>query len=182
MKILVFTEGTILIFALGKNLQREKQIRMSQQAGIQREENALAFENDLPLPAVEEGSVYDFSSYVPIGNAVEKLITWKNQGASIYYLTSRRIKEEIKIIQKLLREYNFPDYQNLFFRSKGENYKDVAERVMPDILIEDDCISIGGEKEMVYPHINDSLKSKIIPVVIPEFSGIDELADDITEF
>lgn len=47
--------------------------------------------------------------------------------------------------------------------------------MIPDILIEDDCESIGGEKEMVYPHIKDELKSKIKSIVVKEFEGIDHL-------
>jgi hypothetical protein len=42
-------------------------------------------------------------------------------------------------------------------------------------LIEDDCESIGGEKEMVYPYIKKELKSKIKSVIIKEFEGIDNL-------
>ena len=51
----------------------------------------------------------------------------------------------------------------------GEEYKDVAERVMPDVLIEDDCESIGGEIEMSYPHIKDELRARIRSVVVKEF-------------
>ena len=50
---------------------------------------------------------------------------------------------------------------------------------MPDILIEDDCKSIGGEIEMTYPHINPQKKGKIKSIVVKEFSGIDNLPDSI---
>jgi len=56
----------------------------------------------------------------------------------------------------------------------------VAERVMPDILIEDDCESIGGESEMIYPHIREDLKQKIKSIVVKEFQGIDHLPDSLT--
>jgi len=56
----------------------------------------------------------------------------------------------------------------------------VAERVMPDILIEDDCESIGGESEMTYPHIREDLKQKIKSIVVKEFQGIDHLPDSLT--
>ena len=181
MNILVFTEGTVLIFKKGEQLSREERLEMSRQAGVQREENTLAFENNSTVPFTEEGSVYDFTSYVPIGKAVEKLQDWKNQGVTISYLTSRRTKGEIETIQHLLEKYNFPDNKNIFYRKQGEEYKDVAERVMPDILIEDDCASIGGEKEMTYPHIRQDLQKKIKSVIIPEFTGIDNLSDDITK-
>ena len=52
---------------------------------------------------------------------------------------------------------------------------------MPDVLIEDDCESIGGEKEMGYPHIKPELKRKMKSIVIKEFGGIDHLSDSIYE-
>jgi len=51
---------------------------------------------------------------------------------------------------------------------------------MPDILIEDDCESIGGESEMTYPHIREDLKQKIKSIVVKEFQGIDHLPDSLT--
>ncbi len=52
---------------------------------------------------------------------------------------------------------------------------------MPDILIEDDCESIGGEKEMTYTNIKFDLKPKIKQIVIKEYRGIDNLSDDINK-
>jgi hypothetical protein len=57
----------------------------------------------------------------------------------------------------------------------------VAERTLPDILIEDDCECIGGESEMTYPHIRQELKSMIKSIVVKEFSGIDHLPDALSE-
>jgi len=180
MKILVFTEGTVLMHALAKNVSREERVKQSQKAGIQREERNIAFDSNTPPPKAPPGSVYDLESYIPVGNAVEKLKAWKDQGVEIIYLTSRRIKSEIETIKKVLNKYHFPCSQNLYFRQQGENYKDVAERLIPDVLIEDDCESIGGEKEMVYPHMKDDLKFKIKSIVIKEFEGIDHLANDVS--
>lgn len=177
---MVFTEGTALMFQVGKDLSREERVKLSQTAGVQQEESNLSFESASQIKA-EPGSVYDFSSYLPAGQTVAKLNAWKNQGAEICYLTSRRIKPEIEIIKSILKKYQFPDYQNLFFRRQGEEYKDVAERVMPDILIEDDCESIGGEAEMTYPHIRADLKPKIKSIVIKEFQGIDHLPNSVAE-
>lgn len=111
---------------------------------------------------------------------LKKLKIWKNQGAEILYLTSRRKPDEIKQIKNVIKKHNFPDGQ-LLFRRKGEEYKDVAERVMPDILIEDDCESIGGEIEMTYPHIKPKLKAKIKSIIVKEFGGIDNLPDKISD-
>ncbi len=166
MKILVFTEGTVLMHALAKGVGREERVRQSQ--------------NIINRLKITPGSVRDFENYIPIGNAVEKLKSWKQQGAKFFYLTSRTIKSEIETIEKILSKNNFPDCQNLYFRKLGENYKDIAERLMPDVLIEDNCESIGGKKEMVYPHIKKELKPKIKSVVIKEFEGVDNLPVDIS--
>jgi len=179
MKIMVFTEGTALMFQSGKDLSREERVKLSQSAGVQQEESTLAFNSVSQSSKVEPGSVYDFAGYLPAGHTVDKLNSWKKQGAQICYLTSRRIKSEIETIWAILEKYNFPDWKNLFFRRQGEDYKDVAERVRPDVLIEDDCESIGGEAEMTYPHIREDLKPKIKSIVVKEFQGIDHLPDSL---
>ena len=124
----------------------------------------------------KEKTVRDFVHYVPIGNAVGKIKKWTNQGVQIIYMTSRKTQKEVNDIQNVLDQNGFPK-RLLEYRKKNEEYKDVAERVSPDILVEDDCESIGGEVEMTYPHIKDELKAKIRSVVVKEFSGIDNLPD-----
>jgi hypothetical protein len=51
--------------------------------------------------------------------------------------------------------------------------------VLPDVFVEDDCESIGGDVQMTYPHIRPEVKAKIKAVVVPEAAGIDHLPDDI---
>lgn len=85
----------------------------------------------------------------------------------------------LNAIREVLSKYGFPSPENLYYRFPSEEYKDVAERLMPGILIEDDCESIGGEKEMTYTNINPSLKPKIKQVVVKEFEGIDHLSDNL---
>ncbi len=160
MKILIFTEGTIIMHKNAASHTREEVVK-------QVEEN--------------DESVHDYKSYIPIGNAVKKLRDWKNQNAEILYLTSRRKPEEIQQIQGVLEKYNFPDGQ-LIFRQKDEEYKDVAERVIPDVLIEDDCESIGGVNEMTITHVTPGIKKKIKSILIKEFGGIDHLSENIDEF
>ena len=126
-----------------------------------------------------EKSVHDYKSYVPIGDAVKKLQNWKKDGAEILYLTSRRKPEEIQQIQNVLKKFKFPDGQ-LLFRQKNEEYKDVAERIIPDVLIEDDCESIGGIDEMTITHVKPEIKKKIVSIPIKEFGGIDHLPDKIS--
>lgn len=126
-------------------------------------------------------SVIDFRSYIPNNKVVDKLISWKNQGAEIYYLTSRTTPEQIADIQYVLNKYNFPDQQSLIYRKKEEEYRDVAEKLLPDILIEDDCESIGGEVEMTYPHIKPTLKYLIKSIIVPEFGGLGHLPNNLAE-
>lgn len=158
MKILVFTEGTVIMHSVAVGVSREERVRLAE---------------------ANEPSVHKYRTYVPNDNAVEKLTKWKDQGAQIYYLTSRTTPEEIDDIRFVLNKYDFPDKENLLFRSGNEEYKDVAERLAPDILVEDDCESIGGEPEMTYPHTRKELKDKIKSVVVKEFGGIDHLPSNL---
>jgi hypothetical protein len=41
------------------------------------------------------------------------------------------------------------------------------------VLIEDDCESIGGEKEMSITDVRPEIKRKIKSIVVKEFEGID---------
>lgn len=128
----------------------------------------------------KQESVHDYNSYVPIGNAINKLQYWRKYGAEIFYLTSRRKPEEIKQIRNVLTKFKFPEGQFLF-RQKNEEYKDIVEKIIPDILIEDNCESIGGEKEMAITHVMSKIKKKIKSIIIKEFRGIDILPDNLKD-
>lgn len=180
MKLLIFTEGTIIMHGQAANVSREERVKQSQAVGIQREERQIVYDTDIEPTQAKPGTPYDLVSYVPIGDAVNKIKKWQDQQAEIQYLTSRRIKGEIEMIESILNKYRFPK-SKIHFRKTGEDYKDVAERVMPTALIEDDCESIGGEKEMTYTYIRDNLKSKIKSIPVPEFGGIDHLPDNVDE-
>ncbi|MBN2353663.1 MAG: hypothetical protein JXD23_13910 [Spirochaetales bacterium] len=157
MKIMIFTEGTIIMHKSGVGQSREQRVRQ-----------------------VKDGdpSIHDYRSYVPIGDAVTKLLQWKNQGAGIVYLTSRRDEQEVSDIQSVLRRWGFP-HGELAHRRAGEEYKDVVVRIPPDVLIEDDCESIGGAEEMTVTHMNPLLKANIISLPVREFGGIDHLENHI---
>ncbi len=43
------------------------------------------------------------------------------------------------------------------------------------------CESIGGQTEMVYPHIQPELQQRIVSIIVKEFEGIDYLPDAITD-
>ena len=85
--------------------------------------------------SVESHKAHTFRSYIPNGNVVRKLQSWKKQGADIYYLTSRTTTDEINDIRYVLEKYTFPQVQNLLFRKEGQAYKDVAELLIPIFLL-----------------------------------------------
>ena len=126
-----------------------------------------------------EPSVHDYTSYVPVGNAVEKLKSWQSQGADIFYLSSHETAEDVEKDKSVLEKYGFPKGQ-ILYRQNGESYKDIAEKNIPDVLIEDDCESIGGEKEMTITFVKPEIKLKIKSIVVKEFSGIDNLPNNIS--
>src|SRR6266516_2626339 len=117
MKIMVFLHGTAIMHKSA--------------LGVPREERVWQVIN-------KEASAYDYANYVPVGKANEKLVDWAKQGAKIVYLSSHLKVEDIKKDEVSLANYDFPSAE-IFYRRGGETYADVAERVMPDILIEDDC-------------------------------------------
>lgn len=158
MKILIFTEGTLIMHLSAKGYSREDIVKQVKNG--------------------TDSSIYNWRTYVPIGNSVEKLQKWKRQGAEILYLTSRVKPVEVEDIRSVLRKHGFPEGQ-LLFRQKSEEYEDIAEKAMPDVLIEDDCESIGGIEKMIYTHIKGDLKKKIKSVVVKEFEGVDHLPDDL---
>lgn len=170
----MFTEGTVLTHKRWVGLPREEIVKHVKGWSNLSTEEFEEFRKSGEVP----GLAY-FADSFPIGSAMRKITAWKNQGATILYLTSRRTPEEVQIIRDVLKKYHFPDGE-LLFREAGEEYKDVAERVLPDIIVEDDCESIGGEEEMTYPRIKTILKARIKSIVVKEFGGIDHLPDDLS--
>ena len=160
MKIMAFLQGTATMHRNAIGLSREERVQQV-------------------LDGKDE-SLRDYASYVPVGDAVRKMLAWQSQGAEIVYLSSHRIAEDVEKDRFVLKKYGFPLGQ-VFFRQSGQTYAAVTEQVMPDVLIEDDCQSIGGEFEMTYPHIRKELKARIKSIVIKEFGGIDHLPDDIRD-
>ena len=127
-------------------------------------------------------SIHDYALYIPVGNAVKKLQEWKGQGAKICYLSSPKNAGDVEKDKFVLKKYAFPDGQ-IFYRQNREEYKDVVERIrpLPDVVVEDDCESIGGKIEMVYPNLKPELKTRIKSIVVKEFEGIDDIPDEISE-
>jgi len=157
MKILIFLHGTLIMHKNAEGKTREERVKQVMDA---------------------EPSVHDYASYIPVGNAVEKLKSWQSQGAEILYLSSHETAEDVEKDKIVLEKYNFPKGQ-VFYRQNGESYKDIAEKIIPDVLVEDDCESIGGEKEMTITFVKPEIKQKIKSIIVKEFSGIDNLSDNL---
>ncbi|SEW44253.1 LNS2 domain-containing protein [[Clostridium] fimetarium] len=122
-------------------------------------------------------SLYNHNAYIPIGNAVKIIKEWEQQGANIIYCTSRK-KRQADDIATLLKRYGFAG-SFLVSREQKESYKDIVEMLQPDILIEDDCKSIGGVWQMCITKVNKEIKENILSIVVSEFKGIDNLPTDI---
>jgi hypothetical protein len=159
MKILVLLNGTVVVL---NNTD-------SMPAGINlswRGAEALDF-------------LHDLTAYKPAGRAGEKLQAWKNQGADILYLSSRDNFKSVEIDKFLLKLWDFPEGP-VFFRHRGETFQDIVEKIVPEILIENDCFSMGGEKAMISHCLPLNLKQMIKTIVVKENQGIDHLPDNLS--
>lgn len=159
MRILVFLHGTTIMHRAALGQTREERVKQVKR---------------------RDPSVTDYTAYVPVSNAVAKLARWQGQGADILYLSSHRMAENVAKDADVLERFGFPTGE-LLFRQPGEDYADVARRAMPDVLIEDDCESIGGQVQMTYPHLWPEEKARITGIVVREFEGIDHLLDTLVD-
>jgi hypothetical protein len=172
MKLLIFLHGTVIMHKSAKGRARQEIIKQV---------------------IDQEKSVRDFNNYIPIGDAPKKIAKWVAQGATVCYLSALTKNKKVRgdeIVgdhglasdKIILEKYNFPE-GIIYHRKPNEEYKDVVARIspLPDILIEDDCESIGGEVEMTYPYLNKEIKNKIKSLPVKEFGGIDYLPDMLNE-
>ena len=114
---------------------------------------------------------------VPIGNSAAKVNSWRNHGAEICYATASKKPENVRRSEEALRRWSFPEGV-LLSRRNEESYADIAVREKPDVIVEDDCESIGEAKEMIYPNLPEETRQTTASVVLREFEGIDGLPDD----
>ena len=121
LRILIFLHGTVIMHKSAEGKSRAERVKQSLK---------------------REPSVLDYENYVPIGESVKKLKSWKNNGASIIYLSSHEDVKDVKKDKLVLKKYGFPSGR-IVFRKNGKQYKDIAEKTMPDILIEEDKINSG---------------------------------------
>ena len=157
MRLLVFLQGTVTMHRTALGLTRAERVEQSR--------------------AGTDPSLLDLVNYVPIGNAVGKLRCWSAQGAQIDYLTSHRDPHELTHDKGVLVRHGFP-CGRILSRGPGQSYGDVVEQQMPDVLIEDDCESIGA-CEISYFQVPAELRRRIRSIIVPEFGGIDHLSDSV---
>lgn len=125
----------------------------------------------------EDPSVRDFASYVPTDGAVAKIAAWQRRGAEICYLSSHRTVTAAAIDGSVLARHGFPA-GTLYYRAHGESYADVARRWQADVVVEDDCESIGGRARTTAAGLARSPGRRVPCVVVPEFGGLAHLPDD----
>jgi len=166
-ELLTGKKPRILVFLHGTSIMHRKALGLPRNEIVQQIIDGI------------DDSISDFASYIPIGNAVKKLSTWQNQGAEILYLSSHSSLQNVKKDELVLKKYDFPKGPIYYPKEKDWNF--VIEEAKPDIIIEDDCESIGGVHQMTYPNLNQEWKSKLISIIVKEFGGIDNLPDDINE-
>ncbi|MFX1388339.1 MAG: hypothetical protein ACFE9M_14065, partial [Promethearchaeota archaeon] len=157
IRILVFLHGTSIMHRSALNLSRRQIVQQ--------------------IIEDTDKSISDFAYYIPIGSVVKRLTSWQNQGADILYLSSHLSLENVKKDEIVLKKYNFPEGP-IFYR-KDADWNLTIEEAKPDIIIEDDCESIGGKFQMTYPNLKPKLQSRITSIVVKEFAGIDHLPDNI---
>jgi hypothetical protein len=159
VNILVFLHGTSIMHAAAEHVRREDRVRQVREG---------------------EASVRDYRSYLPTPGASEKLTQWSRRGATIAYFSSHNRDEDIGADQAVLRRHGFPDGP-VHARASGESYGEAVERLRPDVVVEDDCESIGGATETIASQLSEAAARNIRCIVLPEFAGFGSLPDDPAE-
>lgn len=113
------------------------------------------------------------TTYIPINNAIETLKKWQEEGYEVIYLTSLKGRRAMKMAQHL-DELGFTGSM-VGYRQKNQDYATLIKEELPDILIEDNCLSVGGGQNMCYNLLSDELKKEIKHIVVEEFKGIDDV-------
>lgn len=115
--------------------------------------------------------------YVPIENAVNIINELYDNGNEIYLCSYAR-KNRHHFIKSVIDSYHI-QYTEILCRDKTEQYSDLVEKFIPDILIEDDCKSIGGEEQWCITNVREDIKRNIKSIIVEEFKGIDNIKDSI---
>jgi hypothetical protein len=127
--------------------------------------------------ADKDPAVLDYGSYVPTDGTVAKLTAWQQRGAEICYLSSHRTAATAAIDNAVLAGHGFPAGR-VYYRAHGESYADVARRWLADVVVEDDCESLGGLQQVTASALGRTPGRAPRCVVVPEFGGLGHLPDD----
>ena len=125
-------------------------------------------------------AVLDFAGYGPADGAVEKVLAWQRRGAVICYLSSHQNAADVELDRAVLARWDFPA-GTVFWRQPGEGYAGVARRAQADVVVEDDCESIGGAGQTTAAGLAALPGRAVTCVVVPEFGGLAHLPDDPTQ-
>jgi hypothetical protein len=158
LRVLVFLHGTALMHAAAAGVARSERVAQVRQ---------------------REESVRRLADYVPTPGAVGRLHGWADAGCTIAYLSSHTDAAGVAADEAVLARHAFPRGPVLARRA-GETYGDVAAAYTPDVLVEDDCESIGGETQMTFPQLPPQQRARVRSLVVPEFAGLDDLPPDLT--
>jgi hypothetical protein len=159
MRIGVFLHGTAIMHSAGADVDRDERVRQVVSA---------------------HPNVWDFADYVPTPGTAEKLAAWNQHGANLVYLSSHREAEDIGADESVIRRHGFP-VGPVRARECGEDYGALVERLELDVLVEDDCESIGGLSKTCTFMLSPETRRSVRSIVLPEFLGLADLPDDPAE-
>jgi hypothetical protein len=159
MKVGVFLHGTAIMHAAAAGVNRDQRVQQVRR---------------------RHPSVGDFTCYLPTPGTAAKLAAWEQHGATIVYLSSHRRPSDIRADESVLRRNAFPAGP-VHGRAEGENYGMLVERLGLDVLVEDDCESIGGAAQTCAAQLTHAGRQSTRCVVLPEFSGLASLPDNPAE-
>jgi hypothetical protein len=156
MKIGVFLHGTAIMHAAAAGVERDERVRQVRR---------------------RDPSVPDYASYLPTPGTAGKLAAWQRQGAILVYLSSHRRPEDIRADESVICRRGLPAGP-VYGRRQGEDYGPLVERLGLDVLVEDDCESIGGAAQTCASQLGPAGSRSVRCIVLPEFSGLTDLPDN----
>jgi hypothetical protein len=159
MRVGVFLHGTSIMHAAAAEVAREERV-------------AQVLRHD--------PSVRDFASYVPTPGTTEVLAAWERTGAKLVYLSSHRREDDVQTDESVIARHGFPAGP-VHGRLAGEDYGSLVERLELDVLVEDDCESIGGAAQTCAAQLSPEAKRATRCIVLPEFTGLSGLPVDPDE-
>jgi hypothetical protein len=159
MKIGVFLHGTAIMHAAAAGVLRGERVQQVRR---------------------RDPSVADFASYLPTPGTADKLAAWARHGAILIYLSSHRRPDDIRADDSVIRRHLFPPGP-VHRRQEGEDYGRLLDRLGLDVLVEDDCESIGGAAQTCAAQLSPAGRQSVRCIVLPEFSGLADLPDNPAE-